>query len=246
MVATQVSDQGPRHVAIIMDGNGRWATARGRRRAVGHRVGAQVVRQVVESTHDLGIKTLTLFAFSSENWHRPGAEVRILLDLFLRTLRREQEDLQKNNVRLHFIGSRNRFPAALQREMATAESETQANDGLQLVIAVDYGGRWDVAQAAQTLAGKCARGELDADAIDETQVARHMTLHALGDPDLFIRTGGERRISNFLLWDLAYSELYFTDTLWPDFDSDQLAQALDWYAGRDRRFGRVPSGTNRQ
>lgn len=239
-------DRVPRHVAIIMDGNGRWASGRGQPRAAGHRAGAKTVREIVESTQDLGIKTLTLFAFSSENWQRPKAEVRVLLDLFLRTLRRELKDLKKNDVSLHFIGSRSRFAPALQKEMAEAEAETDGNQGLQLVVAVDYGGRWDVIQAAQQLAQRCARGELDPDAVDEALFSSHMTLHTLGAPDLFIRTGGERRLSNFLLWDLAYSELYFTDTLWPDFDANQLDEALAWYSGRDRRFGRVSTDSRKR
>lgn len=236
---SQTADRVARHVAIIMDGNGRWASGRGQPRAAGHRAGAKTVRRIVESTHDLGIRKLTLFAFSSENWRRPRAEVRVLLDLFLRTLRRELADLNANNVRLHFIGSRSRFSPAIQRTMSAAEHETQANEGLQLVVAVDYGGRWDVVQAARSLAGRCARGEIEAEAVDEALFAQHMTLHGVGEPDLFIRTGGERRLSNFLLWDLAYSELYFTDTLWPDFDVETLSRAMAWYAGRDRRYGRV-------
>lgn len=224
-----------------MDGNGRWASSRGLARVQGHREGAKTVRQIVESTQELGIRTLTLFAFSSENWYRPESEVRVLFDVFMRTLRRELAELTKNNVRLRFIGARDRFSPSLQKEMASAERQTQANDGLQLVVAVDYGGRWDVVQAAKTLAARCARGEIEAGAIDETMFARSMMLSAVGEPDLFIRTGGEQRLSNFLLWDLAYSELFFTDTLWPDFNADLMAQAMAWYAGRERRFGRLSS-----
>lgn len=224
-----------------MDGNGRWASARGLPRAAGHRAGTKAARTIVESSRKLGIKTLTLFAFSSENWRRPKGEVGLLMDLFLRSIRRELADLKRNDVRLHFIGSRDRFSTALQREMTNAERDTTANDGLQLVIAVDYGGRWDAAQAARALAQECMRGHMDPNAIDEAQLARHMSLNKHGAPDLFIRTGGERRLSNFLLWDLAYSELYFTDTLWPDFDAAALETAVDWYASRERRFGCVSS-----
>lgn len=231
----------PQHLAIIMDGNGRWASARGLPRAAGHRAGAKAARQVVESAQKLGIRTLTLFAFSSENWQRPKAEVHVLLDLFLRTIRRELADLKRNNVQLCFIGSRRRFAAALQQQMTDAERETAANDGLRLVVAVDYGGRWDVVQAARALADDCVRGELAVDAIDESQLARHLSMAPHGAPDLFIRTGGERRLSNFLLWDLAYSELYFTDALWPDFDAAALHQAVDWFGARERRFGRLSS-----
>jgi len=244
--AAAQSDGGtPRHVAIIMDGNGRWASRRGLPRAAGHRAGARTARKIVESTREHGIKTLTLFAFSSENWFRPKAEVKVLLELFLRTLRRELTDLRKNNVRLHFIGSRQRLSSMLQQEMAHAEHVTQANDGLQLVIAIDYGGRWDITQAAATLAAQCARGELAPEAIDEASLAQHLCLHPFGEPDLFVRTGGESRVSNFLLWDLAYSELYFSALLWPDFDRDALAAAVAWYASRDRRYGRLPRAGER-
>lgn len=236
----------PAHLAIIMDGNGRWASGRGLPRAAGHRAGAKTTRRIVESAQKLGIKTLTLFAFSSENWRRPGTEVQVLLDLFLRTLRRQLAELKANNVCLRFIGARERFSAPLQRAMTNAERDTEANDGLQLMVAVDYGGRWDIVQAARSLAADCEHGRLHADAIDSATFAQRMTLHAVSAPDLFIRTGGERRLSNFLLWDLAYSELYFTDTLWPDFDADMLAAAVAWYGDRDRRFGRLSTHRKRR
>lgn len=231
------------HVAIIMDGNGRWAGARGKPRAAGHKAGAQATRAVVESARESGVKTLTLFAFSSENWRRPRAEVRLLLDLFRRTIRREVASLDDNGVRLSFIGSRDQFSTALQADMREAEQRTCNNDALDLVIAVDYGGRWDVAQAAQRIARECVAGELDPDQIDEQRVAAHLSLARHSSPDLFIRTGGERRISNFLLWDLAYSELYFSDRLWPDFGATEFAEALAWFGQRERRFGQVaPAG----
>jgi len=196
----------PEHVAIIMDGNGRWASARGLPRAAGHRAGAKSLRKVVEKSGNIGIKRLTLFAFSSENWQRPRTEVKVLLDLFLRTLRRELEELHANHVRLQFIGARHRFSPALQQEMSAAEQETRHNCGLQLVVAVDYGGRWDIARAAQNLANACIQGEVAVDTIDEALFARYLHAPAQSAPDLFIRTGGEQRLSNFLLWDLAYSE----------------------------------------
>ncbi len=234
--------QVPRHLAVIMDGNGRWASARGRPRTVGHRAGAQAARSIVENARKHGIKVLTLFAFSSENWQRPKAEVRVLLDLFRRTIRREVADLKANGVRLHFIGERSQFSRSLQADMLNAERETATNDALQLLVAVDYGGRWDIVRAARALAMDCAQGVLDPDAIDEACFARQLSLSDFGPPDLFVRTGGERRISNFLLWDLAYSELYFADTLWPDFDAGALDEAVAWYGKRQRRFGRLEPG----
>jgi len=227
------------HVAIIMDGNGRWAGARGKPRAAGHKAGAQATRSVVESARKAGVKTLTLFAFSSENWRRPRAEVRLLLDLFRRTIRREVASLDDNGVRLSFIGARNHFSTALQADMRDAEERTSNNEALDLVIAVDYGGRWDVAQAAREIARECVSGELDPDDIDEQRLGLHLSLARHPSPDLFIRTGGERRISNFLLWDLAYSELYFSDRLWPDFGAAEFADALAWFGQRERRFGQL-------
>ncbi|MES1930365.1 UDP pyrophosphate synthetase [Salinisphaera dokdonensis CL-ES53] len=188
----------------------------------------------------MGVKTLTLFAFSSENWQRPRAEVRLLLDLFRRTIRREIDSMHANGVRLSFIGERSHFSDALRREMSKAEEKTLGNDALSLVIAIDYGGRWDIVEATRRIARECAAGTLSTDEIDESHVGRHMALSQFGAPDLFIRTGGERRVSNFLLWDLAYSELYFSDELWPDFNDESLANAIEWFAQRQRRFGRLP------
>ncbi|GAB3683406.1 polyprenyl diphosphate synthase [Salinisphaera aquimarina] len=233
----------PRHVAVIMDGNGRWANARGLPRAAGHRAGAKSARSIVENAQRNGVKVLTLFAFSSENWQRPRAEVRVLLDLFRRTIGREIDALHDNGVRLSFIGDRSRFSKALQSDMRDAEARTQNNATLDLVIAVDYGGRWDMVQAARACAQACLDDDLTPETITAEAMAQHLSLHRFGEPDLFIRTGGERRISNFLLWDLAYSELYFTDRLWPDFDAESLRDALDWFAQRERRFGRLPSAT---
>lgn len=233
----------PEHIAIIMDGNGRWANARGLPRAAGHRAGAKAARAAVESASEGGVKILTLFAFSSENWNRPRAEVRVLMDLFRRTIRREVGALADNGVRLRFVGSRARFSQRLLDEMTEAESRTADNRALELLVAVDYGGRWDIVQAARAAARACAVGELDPEAIDERLFGEYLSLGQFPQPDLFIRTGGEWRISNFLLWDLAYCELYFTDQLWPDFDARSMQDAIAWYGNRERRFGRVSDKT---
>jgi len=235
----------PEHVAIIMDGNGRWANRRGLPRAAGHRAGAKKAREVIEHASQSGLKVLTLFAFSSENWNRPRAEVRLLMDLLRRTISREVDTLHANRVRMSFIGDRSRFSPALEHDMARAEAHTAGNTGLHLVVAVDYGGRWDIVQAAKRLAVECVAGRCEPESIDEQSLSRHLSLVAVSQPDLFIRTGGERRISNFLLWDLAYSELYFSDVLWPDFDGQQLREALTWYGTRDRRFGGLSSAAAR-
>ncbi|HKJ10558.1 MAG TPA: isoprenyl transferase [Gammaproteobacteria bacterium] len=229
----------PRHVAIIMDGNGRWAKRRLLPRVAGHREGVKAVRRVVEACSSTGIEALTLFAFSSENWRRPRAEVGLLMDLFINTLQRQVEKLHRNAVRLQFIGDRSAFSEKLRRLMDSSEALTADNSGLVLTIAANYGGRWDITQAARHLAAEAAAGRLDPDAITPDVLSRHLSLAQLPEPDLFIRTGGEQRVSNFLLWQLAYTELYFTDTLWPDFDRVCLGQALESFAGRQRRFGRT-------
>jgi undecaprenyl diphosphate synthase len=229
----------PRHVAIIMDGNGRWANARNLPRYLGHREGVKAVRRVVEACINRNIETLTLFAFSSENWRRPRQEVGLLMDLFVRTLKKEVSRLDRNGVRMRFIGDRGAFDERLQSLMDSAESRTAGNHNLNLVIAVNYGGRWDVTQAARRLAQRVERGELSADDIDGELMAGELCIADLPEPDLFIRTGGEQRISNYLIWQLAYTELYFTDLLWPDFNADTLQQALTFFAGRQRRFGRT-------
>lgn len=215
-----------------MDGNGRWAAARGRPRALGHRLGVQAARRVVRAASERDVPVLSLFAFSQENWRRPEREVRMLIHLFGRTLRREAEGLRSNNVRMRFIGSREAFPASLRREMAGVETLTADNTGLQLLVALGYGGQWDICHAAE-----CARR--DGVAIDQESLAERLSTADFPPPDLLIRTGGEYRISNFMLWQLAYAELRFVETLWPDFDADDLDQALTWYAQRQRRFGMV-------
>jgi undecaprenyl diphosphate synthase len=230
----------PQHVAIIMDGNGRWARARGLPRAAGHRSSIKVVRRVVEDCANRNIRFLTIFAFSSENWLRPAEEVGMLMKLFLDSMVREVADLHRNQVRLRFIGDRGALGAALTRSMEEAESLTGSNRGLTLCVALGYGGRWDITQASRSLAADVAAGILGPAEIDDARVASRLALAGLPDPDLLIRTGGELRISNFLLWNLAYAELYFTPVLWPDFSAGQLDAALSFYAERERRFGRTP------
>jgi len=227
----------PNHVAIIMDGNGRWAELRGEARNKGHRQGVKSVKHIVKSCIKRGINVLTLFAFSSENWKRPRTEVTLLMDLFLMALGSELRELDKNGVRLRFIGDRSEIPAKVQRAMEDAETQTADNHTLTLVIAVGYGGQWDIKQAVQQIAQHVASGELSIDDISESQIADNLSTVDLPPPDLFIRTGGERRISNFLLWQLAYTELYFTDTLWPDFNDSEFDLALEDYSKRQRRYG---------
>jgi undecaprenyl diphosphate synthase len=229
----------PRHVAIIMDGNGRWAAARGLPRHAGHKAGMEALRTCVRHCAARQIEALTVFAFSSENWRRPMEEVAQLMGLFVDALDREVEDLHANRVRLRFIGERRTLTVRLQARIAAAEAQTEGNEGLKLQVAVGYGGRWDMVRAAQKLAAQCAAGSLRADAITEKEVQAELSLAGLPDPDLFIRTGGEWRISNFLLWNLAYTELYFTPALWPDFDPAALDAALEFFGERERRFGRT-------
>ena len=227
----------PRHLAIIMDGNGRWAQRRRRPRVIGHRAGARAVNRTIDFCLDKGVSALTLFAFSSENWGRPQDEVDALMKLFLHALDREVEELQRRGVQVRFIGDRSRFTAPLRDRMAGAERITAANTRLVLSIAASYGGRQDIAMAARALAVEVAAGRLQPEQIDEALLASRVALADLPAPDLFIRTGGDTRISNVLLWQLAYTELWFTETLWPEFDAGVLQQALDDYAGRERRFG---------
>jgi len=227
----------PQHIAIIMDGNGRWAQQRRRPRVFGHRAGAQAVRRSIEACLQQGIQVLTLFAFSSENWGRPADEVDTLMKLFLNALEREVDKLHQHQVQIRFIGQRARFPEKIVQRMVLAEQRTQANNALILNVAVSYGGQQDIAQAARKVAEQVARGKLTVDAIDAHTLAQHVALADLPAPDLFIRTGGDMRISNFLLWQLAYTELWFSPVLWPDFDATVLQQALDDYAQRERRFG---------
>ena len=228
----------PRHVAIIMDGNHRWARSRRLPGAAGHRAGADNVKAIAESCAEQGVECLTLFAFSTENWRRPRREVELLLSLMRNVLEDDIEELNRNGARLRFIGDRSRFPEDLQALMASAEERTAANDRLHLAMATNFGGRWDIVQAAQRLAQAARAGEVDLDDVREDVFARFLSLGDLPPPDLCIRTGGDRRISNFLLWDFAYTELYFTAEHWPDFNEDSLARAFADYASRQRRFGR--------
>ncbi len=227
----------PQHVAIIMDGNGRWARSRGMPRVAGHRASVKVVRKLVEECAASGVRYLTLFAFSSENWRRPPDEVGVLMGLFLDALVREVADLHRNRVRLRFIGDREQLGPELKQRMLDAEALTALNPGLGLMVAVAYGGRWDISHACRSLAADVAAGKMAASDIGEEAIAARLQLHDVPDPDLLIRTGGEQRISNFLLWNLAYTELYFTEVLWPEFSPQHLQAAFEHYAQRERRFG---------
>jgi undecaprenyl diphosphate synthase len=220
-----------------MDGNGRWARAQGKARHAGHRAGVKSVRATVEVAAERGVRYLTLFAFSSENWGRPEEEVSSLMSLFVEALRREVAELHRNNVRLRFVGALEQLSDGLQKKMAEAEKKTAHNTGLFLNVAVAFGGRWDIVKAAQSLASKSAAGEIQASDIDDEAFASELQLAGIPDPDLLIRTGGEQRISNFLLWNLAYSELWFTDVLWPEFGKTDFDKALAYFAGKQRRYG---------
>lgn len=227
----------PRHVAIIMDGNGRWATKRFMPRVAGHSEGLEAVRKIVEECVRQNVQYLTLFAFSSENWRRPPEEVGFLTKLFLKSLRREVDRLAENNIRLKMIGDLSRFGTAITEMVEFSEDKTKDCKRLTLTIAANYGGRWDILQAMQKAI--IANPHLQATDLTESLLLPHLSMAYAPEPDLFIRTGGEQRVSNFLLWQLAYTELYFTDTLWPDFDATQLQAAFAWYAQRERRFGRT-------
>ncbi len=226
----------PRHIAIIMDGNGRWAKQRFMPRVMGHQRGVETVREMVKACRELGVEYLTLFAFSSENWRRPADEVSFLMQLFLKMLEREVGKLHENNICLKVIGNRSRFEAQLVRHIVEAEQRTAENNGLTLTIAANYGGRWDIMQAMHALS--LAHPDRAA-AFDEEELQPYLSMHYAPEPDLFIRTGGEQRISNFLLWQLAYTELYFTDVLWPAFGRKELEEAIASYQKRERRFGRT-------
>ncbi|PVV07939.1 MAG: di-trans,poly-cis-decaprenylcistransferase [gamma proteobacterium symbiont of Ctena orbiculata] len=234
-----VENRLPKHIAIIMDGNGRWAKKRGLPRYAGHPAGVEAVRGVVEVCVERQIQVLTLFAFSSENWQRPQKEVNLIMDLFLRSLKKEVRRLDRNHVKLKVIGDCSAFPGNLREQIAEAENRTASNQGLLLQVAANYGGRWDITQAAKHLAERVQQGELSPDQIDEELLSRNLCFTDVPEPDLFIRTGGEQRISNFLLWQCAYTELYFTDLLWPDFNRKALEDALHDFSRRQRRFGRT-------
>jgi undecaprenyl diphosphate synthase len=229
----------PKHVAIVMDGNGRWAKQKCLPRVAGHEAGAESVKQIVKLCSEKGIPILTLFAFSSENWRRPPEEVDYLMRLFLQTLRQETENLQKNNITLQVIGDCSRFGADLREQICYAQELTENNTGLTLVIAANYSGRWDITNAARRIAEEVRLGHLTSEAITAELFSRHLSLYGLPEPDLFIRTSGEQRISNFMLWQFAYTELYFSEVLWPDFKEQEFEAALEFYASRERRFGLI-------
>lgn len=227
----------PTHIAIIMDGNGRWAKVRGKPRVFGHRRGVETVREAIRCCSEYSISYLTLFAFSSENWKRPENEVSLLMDLFISTLENEIHKMHENGVRLRVIGDVARFSPRLQKAIKKAQDLTQNNHKLVLSIAANYGGHWDIVNAVKSIAAEVQAGKIDITDIDESLLSDHLSTAGLPEPDLFIRTGGEFRVSNFLLWQLAYTEMYFTDLYWPDFDETEFKKALSAFSSRQRRFG---------
>ena len=234
-----VAGQMPRHVALVMDGNGRWAKARFMPRLFGHKKGVEAARKVIRTCSDAGVECLTLFAFSSENWKRPEDEVNGLMSLFMNVLERETEGMLRHQIPLRFIGERSDFSEALQAKIYQVEQETRGCTGLTLLVAANYGGRWDIMQAVRHLLEQTQTEGIDIADLNESHLTQALSTAGVPEPDLFIRTGGEQRISNFLLWQLAYSEFYITDTLWPDFDTDEFHQAMKAFQMRDRRFGKV-------
>jgi undecaprenyl diphosphate synthase len=229
----------PQHVAIVMDGNGRWAENRGLDRVEGHRAGVDAVRAVIQSCMQKKIAVLSLFAFSSENWARPPTEVDFLMALFLKALTREIDEMHQQGIRVCFSGDRTPLSSVLRAEMDAAEIKTAANQALIVNFAINYGGQWDILKATKTLALKVAKGEIDLESIDHSAFSQALDTHGLPDPDLFIRTSGEQRISNFYLWQLAYTELYFSEVYWPDFSVSEFETILDWFSKRQRRFGQL-------
>jgi len=229
----------PGHIAVIMDGNGRWARRQGKPRVQGHRAGVASVRDITEACAELGIGHLTLYTFSTENWNRPVTEVNALMQLLIRSLQKEAKTLQENNIRLACIGDREHLPGACRKQLEAVIDQTSSNDRMTLVLALSYSGRWEIVQAAQKLASESLSGKLDPEGISESVFASRLSDPSLPDPDLLIRTGGERRISNFLLWQMAYAELHFADVFWPDFRREHLYAAVEDFQDRERRFGRV-------
>lgn len=234
-----VGEKIPQHIAIIMDGNGRWAQAHGKKRTAGHKQGVEAVRRTVENCVNRGVNYLTLFAFSSENWQRPEAEVSILMELLAYVLKHDIQRIHKNDVRLNVIGDISRFSSRLQKLIKEGLELTSANSTMTLTLAINYGSRWEMVEAVRKIARQVQAGELAPDAIDEPMFSASLATAGLPDPDLLVRTSGEIRISNFLLWQIAYTELYFTDLYWPDFDAKALDNAIAWYAKRQRRFGKT-------
>lgn len=229
----------PKHIAVIMDGNGRWARQRGLPRSAGHQAGVKATRKTVEHCARLHTEALTIYAFSSENWRRPETEVNFLMELFVKAISSELNKLHESNIRVRFIGELSRFPSALLREITLATEKTADNTGMRLNIAVNYGGRNELTNAVVSIARKIESGELDSKSITEELILQHTWLPDCPEPDLFVRTGGEQRLSNYLLWHIAYTELAFTDTLWPDFDGDELDRIIEDYSNRQRRFGQT-------
>jgi len=229
----------PQHVAVIMDGNGRWAKNQGKPRIIGHQKGVDVLKDLLRCCKDWGIPALTAYAFSTENWGRPQGEVQFLMTLFERVLRRELKEMKEENVKIRFVGNLQDLPASLRQEIARSMEDTKDNQGIQFTVATNYGGRHEIIQACQAIASKVEQGYLETAQIDEQLFEQHLYTQGIPHPDLLIRTSGEMRISNFLLWQMAYAEIYVTSTLWPDFDREAFRQALATYQQRDRRFGKV-------
>ena len=235
--AVPSADYLPQHIAVIMDGNGRWAKAKGKARVFGHKAGVEAVRKTVSTANRLGIKVVTLFAFSSENWRRPEDEVSLIMELFMTVLGREVKRLHKNNIRLCIIGDKSRFSTRLQKKIAAAELLTEGNTGLVLNVAANYGGQWDILQATKQMMQRVIDQQLDIESLTEQDLAQGLVTQGLPDVDLLIRTSGECRISNFMLWQTAYAEFYFTEQHWPDFNEQSLVDAVAWFVNRERRFG---------
>jgi undecaprenyl diphosphate synthase len=235
----------PEHIAIIMDGNGRWAQKKGNIRLHGHKAGVESVRDVTESCAQLGVKYLTLYAFSTENWNRPSSEINGLMKLLVQALRNEADRLNKNDIKLITIGQIERLPAKCQRQLDEVKELTKDNTRMQLCLALSYSGRWDITEAVKHIAHDVNKGDLDPESIDDQVISSYLSTAAIPDPDLIIRTSGEYRISNFLLWQLAYSELYITETYWPDFRRDELYDGIRSFQKRDRRYGKVRNGYNK-
>lgn len=229
----------PKHVAVIMDGNGRWAKQQGKLRTFGHKNGVTSVKETIEAAGELGIEYLTLYAFSTENWNRPRIEIETLMQLLVQTIARETPNLRKHGIRLQTIGDLATLPPRVAKNLQKAIKDTETNDKLTLILALSYSSRWEITNAVKTIAGEVQKGKLSPEEITENTVASHLATSNIPDPELMIRTSGENRISNYLLWQLAYAELYFTPTLWPDFRKDDFYKAIIDYQGRERRFGRV-------
>ncbi len=227
----------PRHIAIIMDGNGRWAAEKGKPRSFGHQAGVETVRRITSECTRLGVKYLTLYTFSTENWNRPADEVAAIMGLVLTSL--EDEIFMKNNVRFRVIGDMERLPVEVQQKLRSTMEHTASNDAMTMVVALSYSSRWEITRAARMISKEAVEGKINSDDIDEQTISQHLVTNFMPDPDLLIRTGGELRVSNYLLWQIAYSELYFCDTYWPDFSEDDLHKAIESYSRRQRRYGKT-------